>query len=272
MKQKLLEASQKLSQCFGNLLSKNAIQRSLLLIQGILESQTVNLAASAESLSRRSELRSEQIYSQYIRHFQTGNAENHLKASFLCIFNLTHSYSTGELVIDRTEWKYGEVWHNILVIGYICGGSLVPLVWEDLGEKGNSNESQRIALLERLRDWWHVTGVPFPPLVMYGDREFIGSQWFKYMIKIEMDFVIRLKENQKFFLWKNGQMSKKSYSVKVLGRYMRRYSLKSLEIIIADEVIIPLVYVPQIENQGNTDSPDWYLAANIPNLTTAGSQ
>jgi Transposase DDE domain len=271
MKQKLWEACQKLGQSFGNLLSEKSLQRSLLLLQGIIESQTVNLAASAEALSRRSEQSSTQIYSQYIRYFQTGHSENHLKANFLCIFNLVHSYSTGELVIDRTEWKYGTQWHNILLIGLICGGNLVPLIWQDLGEKRCSDESERIALVKRLQEWWQLTGKPFPSLVMYGDREFIGKEWFKYLIKIEMNFVIRLKENQKFFIWKDGQMTRKAYSTKVLGRYMRRYSLKSLEIIIADEVIIPFAYVQQIENQAENQA-EWYLAANIPNVETAGLQ
>lgn len=273
MKEKFGELSQKLSQSFGNLLSEKEVERSVLLIHGIMESKTVNLAQCAENLSRRYSKSEAQIYSQYIRHFQTGNIRKYLKASFLCIFNLTYPFCTGELVIDRTEWKIGETWHNILVIGYICGGNLVPLVWEDLGQKGNSDEAVRIQLLERLRAWWRVTGVPMPQLTLYGDREFIGHQWFKYLIKNNIDFVIRLKENQKFYIWRNGKISTKKYSIAVLGRYIKKYQLANLELVIADQVIVPFVYVEKraqkVDKPEIIDINEWYLAANIPQVEDA---
>ncbi len=273
MKEKVSDFSQELSQSFGDLLSAKEIERSLLLIQGILESKSVNLAYCAEELSRRHELTEDQLYSQYIRHFQTGNITKYLKASFLCIFNLTHKFCTGELVIDRTEWKIGDTWHNVLVIGYICGGNLVPLIWEDLGQKGNSDEAIRIQLLQRLRAWWRVTGVPMPQLTIYGDREFIGQEWFTYLIKNNINFVIRLKANQKFYIWKDGQISKKKYSIQVLSRYIKKYQLKGVEIVIADEMLVPFVYVEKIaqnaENQSITDLNAWYLAADIPSIDEA---
>jgi hypothetical protein len=215
----------------------------------------------------------EQIYSQYIRHFQTGNVLKYLKARFLCIFNWTHKFCTGELVIDRTEWKGGENGHNVLWIGYICGGNLVPLVWEDLGYKGNSDENTRINLLQRLRAGWQVTGVPLPQLTLYADREFMGDKWFKYLAKNNINFGIRLRENQKFYIWKNGEISKKKYSVRVLSRYVKKYPEKNVELIIADEVLIPFVPVEKIaqnaENPTITDINEWYLAANIPSTDDA---
>jgi hypothetical protein len=268
MKEKLSNFSQELSQSFGDLLSEKEIERSLLLIQGILESKTVNLAQCAEDLSLRHEMTEEQIYRQYIRHFQTGNVSKYLKASFLCIFNLTHSFCTGELVMDRTEWKIGETWHNVLVIGYICGGNLVPLIWEDLGQKGNSDEAIRIQLFQRLRAWWRVTGKPMPQLTIYGDREFIGHEWFAYLVKNNINFVIRLKENQKFYIWKEGKISAKKYSIAVLSRYIKKYQLTNVELVIADEVLVPFVSVEKrtqnAENPTITDVNEWYLAANIP--------
>jgi hypothetical protein len=272
MKEKFEEQLQELHQYFGQIVSKKQTQRSLLLVQGIIESKSVNLALCAESLSRNKGLglTESQIYSQYLDHFQTGQYEKLLKVCFLAVFYQTCPWAKGELVMDRTEWKLGKNWHNLLVIGYICHDSLVPLVWVDLGTRKSSNEAERIELLDRLRAWWRATGIPMPPLMLYADREFIGSDWFKALEKRHIEFVIRLKENQSFAVWRDGKMSRKTYNIKVIARYLKRFGLSHIEIVIGDELIIPFTYAEQVlENQQVTT---WYLAANVKDPHTASQR
>lgn len=252
-----------LSEYFGQIVSEKQTQRSLLLIQGILESKSVNLWSCAESLGRRKDIAytSEQLYGQYLDHFQTGNFDKLLKVYFLAVFYQTFPWAKGELVMDRTEWQLGKQWHNLLVIGYICHDSLVPLVWTDLGTRKCSNEAERIALLDRLRAWWRATGIPMPPLMLYADREFIGSNWFKALVERDLEFVIRLKSSQVFHVWLDGKMSHKAYNIKVIARYLKRYGLSHIDIVIGDELIIPFTYAEQVLD--NQEIKTWYLAANI---------
>lgn len=272
MKEKFEEQLQELHQYFGQLLSKKQTQRSLLLLQGIIESKSVNLALCAEALSRNKcfDLSESQIYGQYLDHFQTGHFDKLLKACFLAVFYQTFPWSKNELVMDRTEWKLGKNWHNLLVIGYICHDSLVPLVWIDLGERKSSSEAERIALLDRLLAWWRATGMPMPPLMLYADREFIGSEWFKALAKRGIEFVIRLKENQSFAVWRDGKMSYKTYNIKVIARYLKRFGLSHIDIVVGDELIIPFTYAEQVLD--NQQVATWYLAANIAEPHTAAQR
>lgn len=262
----VLKAEQELRRHFGQFISNKQIERSLLLIQGILESKTVNLASCAEHMSRLPDIEytQEQLYSMFIDHFQTGKYDKLLKSYFLAVFYMTFHLSDGRLAIDRTEWQIGERWHNILTIGYICHDSLVPLVWVDLGRRKNSNTEERIALLNRLRAWWKATGIPLPPLTLYADREFIGQRWFKYLVKNEIAFVIRLKANQQFHLWRNDQLTEKAYSTEVLARYLRIYKLSHVDIVLEDDTIIPFTQATEIvQDNGQAKLQTWFLAAHV---------
>lgn len=268
-----LEIGQQLSRQFGQFISNKQAERSLLLIQGILESRTVNLWSCAEAVGRQAAtgLTRGQLYAMFLDHFQTGRHDKLLKGYFLAVFFLTFHLSDGRLVMDRTEWQIGSRWHNLLVIGYICHDSLVPLVWVDLGQRKSSSTDERVELLDRLLAWWRATGVPLPPLVLHADREFIGSGWFRALVKRGIQFVVRLRENQSFHLWRGGKMTEKAYSVQVLNRYLKRYGLTHVEMVVGDEVILPFAATEAMaEENGAQKVQRWFLAANIGDPGNAG--
>jgi hypothetical protein len=96
------------------------------------------------------------------------------------------------LAIDRTNWDFGKITINILMISVAWNGIGVPLLWMLLPTAGNSNTSERTALLDRLR-------AAFPDMkiaALMGDREFIGDAWMAYLQRENIPFVIRLRENQ----------------------------------------------------------------------------
>ena len=96
------------------------------------------------------------------------------------------------LTIDRTNWDFGRVSINILMIAVIWNGVGIPLVWTFLPGKGNSSTLFRTQLLDRLR-------VTFPDMkvsLLMGDREFIGGHWMTYLAENNANFVLRLRDNQ----------------------------------------------------------------------------
>jgi len=51
------------------------------------------------------------------------------------------------LTMDRTSWKFGKIDLNLLVLGIAHRGIALPVFWTVLGEAGNSNAAERIALV-----------------------------------------------------------------------------------------------------------------------------
>ncbi|MFN8278909.1 MAG: hypothetical protein U0V49_01360 [Saprospiraceae bacterium] len=79
------------------------------------------------------------------------------------------------LIMDRTNWKLGNSNINILMLSMSYEGKGIPLFWKFLDKRGNSNEDERVELLNQFKK-------AFPELEIAGflaDREFIGEDWFK---------------------------------------------------------------------------------------------
>ena len=89
------------------------------------------------------------------------------------------------------RWKLGKTHINILLLSTVWKGFSLPLVWTVLSTGGNSTQTQRITLLER------VQGVlpAGDTLGMLGDREFIGRDWFVFLRKQGVEVCIRLKKD-----------------------------------------------------------------------------
>ena len=95
------------------------------------------------------------------------------------------------LVMDRTQWEIGSKSVNLLIVGYLLDGFVVPLRWIGLDKAGASNEKERIDLLdELLKDLG-----PIPIDALVADREFIGETFFRWMIDRKLRFVIRIRKN-----------------------------------------------------------------------------
>ena len=95
------------------------------------------------------------------------------------------------LTLDRTTWEYGKSCINILVLAVVWRGVAIPVLWETLDKKGNSNTGERMILLELFRE-------TFPEIhieTLYADREFIGNEWLAYLRQAGISYGIRCKEN-----------------------------------------------------------------------------
>ena len=64
-------------------------------------------------------------------------------------FKLVPEKENLTLIMDRTNWKFGEVNINILMIGISYKNVAIPLLFKMLDKRGNSHTEERIALIEK---------------------------------------------------------------------------------------------------------------------------
>jgi len=92
------------------------------------------------------------------------------------------------LILDRTNWEFGKAKINFLMLSVLGQGWSIPILWMLLPKKGNSNEEERIELLNRFLSLFGQ-GVIHNLLA---DREFIGDKWIAFLITHEIPFDIRI--------------------------------------------------------------------------------
>ena len=93
--------------------------------------------------------------------------------------------------MDRTNWKYGQSDINIFMLCAHYKGIGIPLLWALLPKKGNSNTDEHIALLSKFIAVFGKGRINH----LLADREFIGQDWFSFLIKEQITFYIRIRNN-----------------------------------------------------------------------------
>lgn len=97
------------------------------------------------------------------------------------------------LSIDRTEWKFGRKFLNILTLGIVHQGVAFPLLWWMLDKKGNSNTRERVDLLKEFVELFCEHKIAY----ISADREFLGHEWLEYLLSQPMmSFRIRIRETE----------------------------------------------------------------------------
>lgn len=124
------------------------------------------------------------------------------------------------LSIDRTNWKFGKTNINILAIGIFYNNIAVPVIWTILPKQGNSSTKERVELIERFLSIFGENKINF----ITGDREFIGGEWFRYLLSKSIHFYIRIKGNERTHT-KGG----KSVPIKSLFRTSKRFQPRPLD-------------------------------------------
>lgn len=95
------------------------------------------------------------------------------------------------IIIDRTNWKFGNTDINYLVLAARIGNQTFPLFWTMLDHRGNSNTAQRMDLLDQFIEVFGTETIQS----LTGDREFIGDEWIQYLGKNKVPFFIRVRSN-----------------------------------------------------------------------------
>lgn len=158
------------------------------MLLALLTTRTVNLNKIACSMSSKAEQMSR--YRRLQRFFSHFSIDFDMIAAF--IFRLFF-VSDGQwyLTIDRTNWRWGKSNINILTLAIAFKGIAIPIYWTLLDKKGNSETQERIALIEKFINSFGKTCIAG----LLADREFIGAEWFGWLLKEEIPFWIRIKDN-----------------------------------------------------------------------------
>lgn len=241
----------------------------LALVCCILKSRTSCLYKASEKIGNVIGIKNPKgiDYQSFIKFFATGKGDIIQKAILqMILLFLFHTCPSCHLVLDRTNWQYGKTHKNILCIGAIYYGCFVPLVWVDLNKAGNSKMKIRLELIQRLKSHW-VEVLPFPILHLSGDREFIGDYWLRELVKLKIQFVIRIKNNKKCQVWFNNGIKDREIKLKALHRYMTKKGLKSHPVVLAGDYIAQIIVLENTAIQ--PDEPFLYLITNVDDIDQA---
>jgi hypothetical protein len=101
-----------------------------------------------------------------------------------------------DLILDRTNWTFGDVDINILSLNVRYRGVSVPIFFDLLDKKGNSTSDERIDLLGKFITQFGQKRIAS----LTADREFIGDDWYNYLITNKIPFFIRLPKSHRVTL------------------------------------------------------------------------
>ena len=154
------------------------------LVTGMITASSVRLNKIALRLNTGA--KHESNYRNLQRFFQKFQMDYEQYARFI----LSTLPKSGKfyLVIDRTNWKFGQKKINILMLGVIYRDNAIPLFWEMLDKGGSSDTEERKQILEKAVKVLGKQRIR----ALLADREFIGVKWFKYLMDEGIEFHIRM--------------------------------------------------------------------------------
>lgn len=90
-----------------------------------------------------------------------------------------------DLILDRTNWKFGRSDINYLVLMGRVGNIVFPLFWKMLNHQGCSEAADRMALLDLFAQTFGLDKIRS----FTADREFVGEEWIQYLCHHNIPFL-----------------------------------------------------------------------------------
>ena len=125
-----------------------------------------------------------------LQRFLAGYALN-LELIAKVIFALLRVKTGLVLSLDRTNWKFGDVNINILMLGVTYKGVAFPLLFTTLDKRGNSNWKEQARLIDRFIRLFGAECIDS----LVADREFVGKQWVECLNNRRIRYCLRIKQN-----------------------------------------------------------------------------
>lgn len=203
-------------------LSKSRLETLSTLIIGLIHGRSVNLTHIA------SHCRGPACYASKYRRLQRFFQHVRLDQAVIAalVIRMLKLARPKCLALDRTNWKIGRHDVNILMLAIVTRRFRVPLFWVVLGHQGNSNTAQRIALLKQYLALFEPGSIE----LLLADREFIGAEWFKFLIEAKIPFAIRVRSELIMSL-PDGRL----WSIESLLRNKRaRRTIHTLDLVLPD--------------------------------------
>ena len=157
------------------------------LICVLIKLQTISYIKLSEAIGGKAKIESN------LRRIQRFFAEFDLNLDTIStlVFKLLPLPAPYTLSMDITNWKFGDTNFNILTLSVCYQGLGIPLMWMMLPKEGNSNTDERKKLIGRYIRLFGVDSIE----CLLADREFIGKDWFNWLIGEKIKFHLRIKEN-----------------------------------------------------------------------------
>ena len=172
---------------FGKTMNLARIKLMAYVIHALCVVQTVSLhklaAAMPTSVERDSNMRRlQRFFGQYALS---------LDLIARMIFSLLPIQGKVTLSMDRTNWKFGEININILMLGITYRGIAFPLIFKLLPKRGNSNWEERKSLIQKFIDLFGRDCLD----CLVADREFVGKEWIGWLNNESIRYYIRIRQN-----------------------------------------------------------------------------
>lgn len=90
-----------------------------------------------------------------------------------------------DLIMDRTNWKFGKSDINYLVLTARIGKITFPLFWSLLEHQGCSDAKPRIELMQMFQRVFGLETIQS----FTADREFVGQEWLDYLCQHNIPFL-----------------------------------------------------------------------------------
>jgi len=189
-------------------LPKNTLKNTLIVSQSILHAGTVNLNKVKNSVPhvRGGGLASAHAdYKLLTRYFDQGKVVSEEERQqyerlmqglrslcWMVFFKRCKQLGNKKpkyLLLDGTKWDCGNESIHLMTLCVLAGDVAIPVWWEDLGKAGHSSQEERMDMLGEVIKKYELAG-----MTLLADREYVGKEWFKYLSKSGLYFVIRVKE------------------------------------------------------------------------------
>ncbi len=121
--------------------SRHAIKFIAGFVEALLKTRTANLMRIAQAVEAEAE--ADSVYRQTQRFLKN---ENKVAIDYRRLLKLEGKW---KIIIDRTEWKFGARWVNILTLSVAYKSAAIPLMWKVFDHKGNGRASETVALIKR---------------------------------------------------------------------------------------------------------------------------
>jgi len=174
----------------------------ILMILSLIESRTVNLTRMSAMVVGPTDTKS--TYKRMRRFLKQVAFDPTDIARFIFkILNIPQDAKMN-LILDRTNWKFGKTHINILYLAISYKGIGFPIffTWLEDKKRGNSDHFDRIDILETFVKAFGKERIN----ALFADREFIGDVWINWLKSQGIPYVIRLKENGQFIANAKGRV------------------------------------------------------------------
>jgi hypothetical protein len=193
----------------------------------------------------------------WIRQAETGRGLN--RAQRRRLKQLKHpKYGYWVLAMDRTEWKG----RNVFMVSLVWGTHALPLYWEVLKQRGNSDFKTQKRLLKAVLPLWKTSSV-----LVLGDREFHSPKLAEWLDSRGIKFALRQKKDLHFQVNLESEYTVvKDLEIQPGGRQFYR-GIRANKGDGSGPFNLAIYWKRKYRNKGPKEP--WYILTNLPDLKQA---